>query len=91
MKIDFIKIDVEGFEMNVLKGALLTIKTFHPSMIIELDDTNLRVQGSTAAELCEYISNLGYSIREHGNNVDLSPADYGRHMDIYCSFIHSSI
>ncbi len=33
--IDFIKIDVEGFELNVLKGAIKTIKKYKPILMIE--------------------------------------------------------
>jgi FkbM family methyltransferase len=34
--IDFIKIDVEGFELEVLKGTLNIIKAYHPIIFIEL-------------------------------------------------------
>jgi len=33
-RIDFIKMDVEGHELNVLKGAAETIKTFEPSLAL---------------------------------------------------------
>ena len=35
---DFIKIDVEGFELEVLEGAQQTIARFRPSMLIEMQD-----------------------------------------------------
>lgn len=35
-KIDFIKMDVEGHEMNILRGAAATIKTFSPKMAISV-------------------------------------------------------
>lgn len=34
-KIDWIKIDVEGAEENVIKGALNTLKKFKPNLIVE--------------------------------------------------------
>ena len=36
--IDVIKIDVEGFELNVLKGALNTLKRGSPTLIVEITD-----------------------------------------------------
>jgi FkbM family methyltransferase len=34
---NFIKIDVEGGELNVLEGSLSTIRKFHPILLIEID------------------------------------------------------
>ncbi|MDX2099030.1 MAG: FkbM family methyltransferase [Leptolyngbyaceae cyanobacterium bins.59] len=36
-KVDFIKIDVEGFEGQVLKGATQTLKTHQPIVVLELN------------------------------------------------------
>lgn len=56
--IDFIKIDVEGHELQVLKGASETITRFKPIMYIEDDRPDKSV------ELRKYIKHLGYNIRE---------------------------
>ena len=37
-KIDFIKIDVQGFELSVLKGAINTLQNTRPILCIEEDD-----------------------------------------------------
>jgi len=49
-----IKIDVEGFELKVLKGATHIIDEYKPLLFIEVDDNNLREQGNTASELVEF-------------------------------------
>ncbi|TGK02610.1 FkbM family methyltransferase [Leptospira langatensis] len=36
-KVDFIKIDVEGLESNVIKGASKTISQYRPKLLIEID------------------------------------------------------
>lgn len=36
--VDFIKIDVEGFELNVVKGMIETLKQFKPLIMIEIRD-----------------------------------------------------
>jgi FkbM family methyltransferase len=44
-RVDFIKIDIEGMEMEALAGAMGTIRSFRPQMIIEKiksDETALR-------------------------------------------------
>ena len=40
-RIDLIKIDVEGMEYNVLKGAQNTIAYFRPILFIEMQDASL--------------------------------------------------
>jgi hypothetical protein len=35
-QLDFLKLDVEGFELNVLKGAANAIDRFHPKMAVSL-------------------------------------------------------
>jgi FkbM family methyltransferase len=37
---DFIKIDVEGSEMNVFKGAIHTLKKYKPRIIAEVDKSS---------------------------------------------------
>jgi len=60
-KIDLIKIDVEGYELNVLKGSVGTLKKFKPVLFIELDDNNLRYQGGSSAQLVLFLNDLGYN------------------------------
>ena len=38
VKCDFMKIDVEGYEPQVIAGAIETIKKFKPSMLVEVND-----------------------------------------------------
>ena len=33
-RLDLVKIDVEGFELDILKGAIETIKTFNPRFVV---------------------------------------------------------
>ncbi len=58
--IQFIKIDVEGYEMEVLRGAEKVIKKNMPLMVIELNDLNLKRQNSSARELVSFVKELGY-------------------------------
>lgn len=62
-RVDFIKIDVEGFEMEVLSGAKSVLLKHRPTLCIEVNDEHLRRFGSSEAELMDFLLGLRYSIR----------------------------
>ena len=55
--ISFIKIDVEGFELEVLDGAKTTIAREKPNLLIEIDPNQ---NGISLKEALKYIQELGY-------------------------------
>jgi len=61
-RIDLIKIDVEGYELKVLKGAEQSIRKFSPVLFIELMDVNLTLQGVNSKSLICFLERLGYEI-----------------------------
>jgi FkbM family methyltransferase len=62
-RIDFIKIDVEGAEANVIAGGSATLKAMQPIMLMELSDRALRAQGHSAEELLATLrESFGYQI-----------------------------
>lgn len=84
--IDMIKIDVEGFEFNVLQGALETLKTKRPILVIEVDDNNLQRQNVTAKQLLEFLSNTGYKLADLQTEKALNMQDSFQncHFDVLC-------
>ena len=68
-KVDFIKIDVEGFEFAVLKGGAETIIQSKPVMFIELDDNNLKENNSCAEEIIELLRSFGYNRIYRADNL----------------------
>jgi FkbM family methyltransferase len=58
--IDLLKIDVEGLEMEVLKGAEKTLETIQYIMI-ELNNNSKRY-GSSNLEIEKHLKNLGFRI-----------------------------
>lgn len=55
-KVDLIKIDVEGFEPNVLRGATKVIDRFKPDLILEITDQWFKKNKSSAMEVLNYLS-----------------------------------
>ncbi len=61
-KIDFIKIDVEGYEYNVLLGAEASISKYRPVLFIECVDDFLRDQGASAEMLTSFLEKQKYTL-----------------------------
>jgi FkbM family methyltransferase len=61
-RLDFIKIDIEGMEMDALRGARATIAACKPQMLIEKIKTD-------EAALRGFLAEHGYAVFEAGGNV----------------------
>jgi FkbM family methyltransferase len=83
--VSLIKIDVEGYEQQVLEGAMETIARCKPALYVEND----RIDRSDA--LCSFIESIGYSMEKHsvplvngnnyrGNKYNLFPGIYSFNM-----------
>jgi len=59
-RLTLIKIDVEGYESQVLAGAVETLARFRPWLYVEFNDEILRDAGSSSAELLTQFQNAGY-------------------------------
>lgn len=60
-RIDVMKIDVEGFEMSVLRGGCRTLERLRPTLLIEVKDHHLQRGGSSRDKLYAYLRALGYT------------------------------
>lgn len=60
--VSFIKIDVEGAELHVLKGCEETLRRHHPVLFLETMEHAQNLFGNTIKDLYDWIRNLGYSI-----------------------------
>jgi len=66
-KVDLIKLDVEGHELNVLKGGVNTIARCKPVIMFECwaaDSIHWKNIPNTGTELMEYIESIGYKINK---------------------------
>ena len=64
--ISIVKIDVEGAELEVLKGAKETLIRNMPALIVEIEDEYLVRNGASSDTLKNYLYSLGY---QHGQPI----------------------
>lgn len=62
-RVDFIKIDVEGFEIQVLKGAKKTLETFRPILVFEYSLENIQTQSGDIESTLNRLLEMNYHIR----------------------------
>ncbi|HEX5003428.1 MAG TPA: FkbM family methyltransferase [Bacteroidia bacterium] len=75
---DLIKIDVEGNEMNVIKGLASILESAKPVIYIEILDANLKKFNSGADEVYEFLRNMGYKSFEASSEGKLTFYDDNR-------------
>ena len=72
--VSFIKIDVEGGELAVLRGAIATIDAYRPAILCEIDDREARF-GATRADLVAFFTARDYVPRRITDLAELAPDD----------------
>lgn len=79
-RVDVIKIDVEGAEGAVVRGAQETLARFRPLLIVEMDRGREQAFGDTPESLQRTLQDLGYTLYRLQRNrlapVDGSVIDY---------------
>ena len=59
-RLDFIKIDIEGWELRALVGGRETLTRFRPALYLEADAAMLARAGDSPAALFDWLAGLGY-------------------------------
>ena len=59
-KIDYIKVDTEGFEIEVLKGGEKMIEEYKPFVHVEVKGKVLVKQGLSSDDVDEYLKSINY-------------------------------
>ena len=71
VRVDFLKLDVEGFESEVLKGARSYLEKHRIRVLqLELDDLGLGRSGSNSTDICDTLFGYGYHRAEWSQKHD---------------------
>lgn len=84
-RLDFVKADIEGWEMRMLAGAAGAIARFRPALLIEVQGAHLARAGDTPAALWQFFAGLDYEARlvlPEGRSIRLSTAPYACEGDL---------
>jgi FkbM family methyltransferase len=78
--VSLIKIDVQGAEERVLRGAMATLRELRPAVFMEVDETALRAMGSSAETVLELMVSCRYEPHRivNGGPVRVSKAEAAR-------------
>jgi len=60
-RVDFIKIDTEGYDLFVMRGAVKTIRKFRPKILFELHGNAYKFFGHRTEDYRMFIENMGYT------------------------------
>lgn len=83
---DFVKIDVEGLEFDVLVGMSNTIDQCKPKLYIEIHGANVEKKIENARNVVGLLSQKGYTIRriESDEIITDANADHAKEGHLYC-------
>lgn len=74
-RVDFIKIDVDGFEGKVFRGAAETLRRFKPRILFEITPSAMKENGDDPLTLLYELHSLGYTFTtEAGQPITDLPA-----------------
>jgi FkbM family methyltransferase len=80
LKPTILKIDVEGFEMDVLRGAVKTIKRYHPKIIIETHTSKLR------KEVLSFLDDIGYKVKHYGRSITRKSGEFDFIQNLFLTY-----
>lgn len=80
-KLDLVKIDAEGSELDVLRGAVNSIRSFRPKIILAMHPNLIKNNGQNAGDIYDLIRELNYEI--YFREVLISKSEFSKKEDLF--------
>ncbi|SCZ67245.1 FkbM family methyltransferase [Thiohalomonas denitrificans] len=87
-RVNFIKADIEGAELLMLKGARGVLKRFKPILFLEIQERSTKLFGYTPQQLIEMVLSQGYEIFWANEGMLVRVGDVHALPDYNFFFIH---
>jgi len=71
-QVDFIKLDVDGFETRILRGGVKMLESWHPTLLVEMSDYWQQQAGDSAEAMIGILDSIGY---RYLSEATLEPID----------------
>jgi FkbM family methyltransferase len=81
-RLDFIKIDTDGHELEVLKGARKVISKFTPTIIFEIGQYVMNERGISFSDYLEFFEDLAYFLFNSSNLKRIDKYNYHKHIPL---------
>jgi FkbM family methyltransferase len=89
-RIGFLKIDVEGYEIDALRGATGLLDTgLIDCLSFEISEIPLRASGNSAKEVFEFLTSMGYQSYKFDEDTDRFTGPFDDSDDFYVNFYAS--
>jgi FkbM family methyltransferase len=82
-RLDFIKADIEGWELRLLHGGADTLRRFRPRLMLELTGDHLARAGDRLEDAFAFLDELGYAAHELVPGEELVPVTTRRDGDFW--------